>query len=214
MTQLSELNEELNSLKQQIERSKKDRKAKLEQEKSALEEQIRLSNSRLQSLKQQLEAESQRLNQELSAKVQQITDEALLEVKQMQQRIDSLNQQKGSELVQLEQQRMQSLQDRKVDTATLTGLETKISQLKAEEKAAEQAEQTVKDYQRWLDHEWFRYDGLIGKAQDFEVQQQHQQSQYEAEMAQSQQRRDALKEELKQINIKLRKFNKGNRNYQ
>jgi hypothetical protein len=206
--QLSQLNEELNSLKQQIERSKKERKAKLEKEKSILEEQIRLSNSRLQGFKQQLEADIQRLNQELSVKVQQITDEALMEVRQIQQRIDSLNQQKSSELVQLEQQRLQSLQDRKVDTATLTGLETKISQLKAEEKAAEQAEQTVKDYQRWLDHEWSRYDGLVGKARDYETRQQHQQSQYETEMAQSQQRRDALKKELELINSKLRKFTK------
>ncbi len=204
--QLSQLNEELNSLKQQIERSKKERKARLEQEKSALDEQISLSNSRLQSLKQQLETDIQRLNQELSVKVQQITDAALLEVAQIQQRIDSLNQQKDSELVQLEQQRLQSLQDRKVDTATLTGLETKISQLKAEEKAAEQAEQTVKDYQRWLDHEWSRYDGLVGKARDLGVQQQHQQSQYETEMAQSQQWRNALKKELELINSKLRKF--------
>ena len=47
---LSGLTEELNSLKQQIERSKKERKAKLEQEKSALEEQIKLSNSQLQEL--------------------------------------------------------------------------------------------------------------------------------------------------------------------
>ncbi len=207
-TQLSQLNEELNSLKQQIERSKKDRKAKLEQEKRVLEEQIRLSNSRLQTLKQQLEADIQRLHQELSVKVQQITDEALMEVGQIQQRIASLNQQKGSELVQLEQQRLQSLQDRKVDTATLTGLETKISKLKAEEKAAEQAEQTVKDYQRWLDHEWSRYDGLVRKARDFGAQQQHQQGQYEAEMAQYQQRRDALKKELELINSKLRNFTK------
>ena len=125
--QLNGLVGELSSLKQQIERSKKERKAKLEQEKSALEEQIRLSNSRLQSFKQQLETEIQRLNQELSVKVQQITDEAFLEVEQLQQRINNLNQQKGSELTQLEQQRLQSLQDRKVDTSTLTGLEAKIS---------------------------------------------------------------------------------------
>ena len=205
-TQLSQLNEELNSLKQQIERSKKDRKAKLEQEKSVLEEQIRLSNSRLQTLKQQLEADIQRLNKELSVKVQQITDEALLEVKHVQQRIDNLNQQKGSELAQLEEQRIQSLQHRKVDTATLKGLETKISQLKAEEKSAEQGEQTVKDYQRWLDHEWSRYDGLVVKARDTEAKQQQQQSQYETEQAQSQQRRKTLKEDLERINSKLRKF--------
>ena len=206
--QLNGLVEELNSLKQQIERSKKERKAKLEQEKSILEEQIRLSNSRLQSLKQQSATESQRLNQKLSAKVQQITDAALLEAKQIQQRIDNLNQQKGSELAQLEQQRMQSLQDGKVDTTTLSALETTIKHLKAELSLAEQAEQTVKDYQRWLDNEWSRYDGLVGKARDFEAQQQQQQDQYEAEMVQSQQRRDALKKELELINSKFRKFTK------
>ncbi|MDD5323225.1 MAG: ATP-binding protein [Methylococcales bacterium] len=206
--QLNGLVEELSSLKQQIERSRKERKARLEQEKSALEEQIRLSNSRLQSFKQQLEAEIQRLNQELSVKVQQITDNALLEVEQIQQCIDNLNQQKGSELTQLEQQRLQSLQDRKVDTATLIGLETKISQITAEKKAAEQAEQTVKDYQRWLDNEWSRYDGLVGKALDREGKRQQQQNQYEAEKAQTQQRRNTLKEELERINSKLRKFTK------
>ena len=206
--QLNGLTEELNSLKQQIERSKKERKAKLELEKNTLEEQIRLSNSQLQTLKQQLEAGIQRLNQELSIKIQQIADNALLEVKEMQQCIDNLNQQKGSELAQLEQQRLQSFQDRKVDTATLTDLETKIIQLKAELSAAEQAEQTVKDYQRWLDNEWSRYDGLVGKARDFEAKRQQQQSQFEAEKAQMQQRRSTFKKELEQINIKLQKLKK------
>ena len=127
---------------------------------------------------------------------------------QMQQLIANINRQKGSELLQLEQQRLQSLQDRKVDTATLTSLETTIKQLKTELSAAEQAEQTVKDYQRWLENEWSRYDTLVGKARDTEAKQQQQQSQYEAEQAQSQQRRNPLKEELERINSKLRKFTK------
>ena len=84
-----------------------------------------------------MEAEIQRLNQELTAKVQQIADDALLEVRDMQQLIANINQQKGSELLQLEQQRLQSLQDRKVDTATLTSLETAIKHLKTELSAAE-----------------------------------------------------------------------------
>ena len=191
--QLRQLTEELNSLKQQIERSKKERKTKLELEKIALEEQIRLSNSRLQTLKQQLDAEIQRLNQALTAKVKQIADEAVLEAKQIQQLIDKVNQQKGSELMQLEQQRLQSLQDRKVDTATLTGLETTIKQLKTELSAAEQAEQTVKDYQRWLENEWSRYDALVNKARDTEAKRQQQQNRYEAEKAQIQQQRNPLK---------------------
>jgi len=206
--QLHGLAEELNSLKQQIERSKRERKAKLELEKTAQEEQISLSNAHLKTLKQQLETGIQQLSQELAAKVQQITDNALLEVEQMQQRIDILNQQKGNELMQLEQQRLQSLRDRKVDTATLTDLETTINHLKAELSAAEQAEQTVKDYQRWLDNEWSRNNGLVGKARDYEAKWQQQQSLYEAEKTQAQQRRNTLKKELEQINSKLQKFNK------
>jgi chromosome segregation ATPase len=206
--QLRQLTEELDSLKQQIERSKKERKAKLELEKNALEEQIKLSNNQLHSFKQRLEAEIQRLNQALTAKVKQLADEAVLEAKQMQQLIDSVNQQKASELAQLEQQRLQSLQDRKIDTATLTGLETTIKHLKAELSTAEQAEQTVKDYQRWLDNEWSRYDGLVAKACDTEAKRQQQQSLYEAEKAQTQQRCNTLKEELERIKSKLRKFTK------
>ena len=206
--QLRQLTEELNSLKQQVERSKKERKTKLELEKIALEEQIKLSNSRLQTLKQQLDAEIQRLNQALTAKVKQIADEAALEAKQTQQLIDKVNQQKGSELTQLEQQRLQSLQDRKVDTTTLTSLETTIKQLKTELSAAELAEQTVKDYQRWLENEWSRYDALVNKARDTETKRQQQQNGYEAEKAQVQQQRNRLKEELERINTKLRKFAK------
>ncbi|MDO9049614.1 MAG: ATP-binding protein [Methylobacter sp.] len=207
-TQLNGLDEELNSLKQQIERSKKERKAKLELEKNTVDEQIKLSNNRLQTLKQQLETEIQQLNLALAAKIQQISDDALLQVEQMQQLINKVNQQKGSELAQLEQQRIQSLQDRKVDTATLKDLEAKIGQLEAEVKTAEQAEQLVKDYQRWLDKDWSLYDSLMVKARETEVKLKQQQTRYETETADMQQRRAALKKELELITAKLQKLDK------
>ena len=207
-TQLNGLNEELNSLKQQIERSKKERKAKLEQEKTNLDEQIKLSNSRLQAFKRQLETEIQRLNQELAAKIRQITEDALLQVEQMQQLINNVNQQKDSELAQLERQRIQSLQDRKVDTATLKDLETKIGQLADELKAAEQAEQLVKEYQRWLDKDWSLYDSQAVKARETEAELKQQQARYETETADMQQRRAALKKELEQIAAKLQRLDK------
>ncbi len=207
-TQLNGLDEELNSLKQQIERSKKERKAKLEQEKVTVEGQIGLSNNRLQTLKQQLETEIQQLNLALITKIQQISGDAFLQVEQIQRLIDKVNQQEGSELAQLEQQRIQSLQERKVDTATLKDLEAKIGQLENELKAAEQAGQLVKDYQRWLDKDWSLYDSLVVKARETEAKLKQQQNQYETEKADMQLRRDALKKQLEQITIKCQKLDK------
>ena len=204
--QFNRLHEELNSLKLQIERSKKERKATLELEKTALEEQIRLSKSQLQVQKQTLVVEVRQLKQELAGNVQQIDDNALLETQKLQRLIDNINQQKGCELAKLEQQRLQSLQDKKVDTAALIDLETKISQLESELAAAEQAQQTVTVYQRWLDNEWSRYDGLVVQARDYEVKQKQQQSLYEAEKTQSQLRARCVKKEIEQINFKQKKF--------
>ncbi|MDP3878066.1 MAG: ATP-binding protein [Methylobacter sp.] len=207
-TQLNELDKELNSLKQQIDRSKKERKAKLEQEKAAVEGQIGLSNNRLQTLKQQLESEIQQLNQALADKIRQLSADVLQHVEHMQQLINKVEQQKHDELAQLERQRIQSLQDRKVDTAALTDLESKIGQLANELKAAQQAEQWLKDYQRWLDKDWSLYDGLTVKVRETEAKQKQQQSQYEAEKAAMQLRRDAFKKELEQITVKVQKLNK------
>ncbi|MGR9013580.1 MAG: ATP-binding protein, partial [Gammaproteobacteria bacterium] len=207
-TRSNGLNEELHSLKLQIERSKKERKAQLEQEKNHLDEQISLSQKRLQALKQQLADDIQQVNQALADKIQQLADDASLQVEQIQQLINQLNQQQGNELAQLEQQRIQSLQDRKVDTATLTDLEAKISRLAAELKAAEQADQLVKDYQRWLDKDWSLYDGLVASVRETEAKLKQLQSRYETEKAEMQQRRTALKMDLEQISAKLKKLDK------
>jgi len=100
------------------------------------------------------------------------------------------------------------LQDRKIDTATLKDLEAKIGQLADELKAAEQAEQLVKDYQRWLDKDWSLYDSLVVKVRETAAKLKQQQTRYENETADMQLRRTALKKELEQITTKLQKLTK------
>jgi hypothetical protein len=207
-TRLNKLNEELSSLKQQIERSKREREAKLVQDKNTLEEQIKRSNAELQTLKQQLQADMARLNQELAAKSKQIDAEAAEASNKIQQLIVQLKEQEQKELAKLEQQRLHSLQERKVDTATLTALETSITRLKTEEQAAEAARLSVNDYQHWLDNDWSRYDDLTSQRQVCETQIQQQQCQYETEYAQSQQQRKVLNDELERIKGKLDKLGK------
>ena len=63
-------------------------------------------------------------------------------------------------------------------------------------KAAEQAEQLVKDYQRWLNKDWSSYDSLVVKARETETKLKQQQTQYETETTDMQLRRAALKKEL------------------
>ncbi|WP_051102359.1 ATP-binding protein [Methylovulum miyakonense] len=207
-TQLNKLTEELSSLKQQIERSKRERAAKLVQDKKTLEEQIKRCNSELQTLKQQLQADLTRLSQELDAKSNQIDAETATASNKIEQLIEQLKEQERTALEQLEQQRLHSLQERKVDTATLTALETSITRLKSEEKAAEAARLSVNDYQHWLENDWSRYDDLTNQRHVCETQIQQQQRQYETEYAQSQQQRKALNEGLERIKSKLDKLAK------
>ena len=206
--QTSKLSEELKSLKQQIVHSKKEREASLKAEQSALEGQIKESNSQAQMLKQHLEADLIRLTEELAAKNREIDADAAAASGKIQQQIAQVKQQEQTELAQLEQQRLHSLKERKVDTATLTALETSIQQLKAEEQAAEAARHSVSDYQRWLDNEWSRYENLSSQRRVCETQIQQQQSQYETEKNQHQQQRSQLNEELGRIKAKLDIFAK------
>lgn len=206
--QLNKLTEELHALKQQIERSKRDRAASLEVDKNALEEQIKLSNSQLQALKQGLQTELAQLSQALAEQLQQIDVDSRLEKQKIQQLIDQLQQQQHSELAQLEHQRLQSLHDRKVDTATLQALEASIGQLQAEEESAEDARHIVNDYQRWLAHEWSRHDSLSSQAQRHKTDIQQQQNQYHTEQSHNQQQRHTLNEALARLKTKLDKINK------
>jgi hypothetical protein len=207
-TQLKKLSDELLSLKQQIERSKKQRTAELEQEKQAVNLLISQTDAQLQLLKQQLNQELQALQQRLLTKTKQINVQAEQEIQQTLQQIAVLNQQKGQELAQLEQQRLSCLRERKIDTATLTALESKIAQLKADETAAEQAGGMVQDYQRWLDKDWSRYQDWLDQSNNARQQQQR----LDAALSQANnlylQQRKSLEAQLEQIKSALSKLDK------
>ncbi|NOT85746.1 MAG: ATP-binding protein, partial [Methylococcaceae bacterium] len=206
--QLQQLTEELNSLKQQIVRSKKERQALLAQEKMLLDTRIAASHTQLQGFKQQFEAALTQLNGERERQIQAITDAALVESQKIQQRIEDLQQQKNLELAQLAQQRLQSLQARSIDTDTLTAIETHIKQLQAEVAAAELAGQTVQAYQRWLAQDWSRYEALLVQCRALTAKRDVQQQQLEAEQRKTQQQRESLKIHWAQINARLQKINK------
>lgn len=206
--QLQQLTEELNSLKQQIERSKKERKALLAQEKTVLDARIAASNAQLQGFKQQFEASLKQLSGERDQQIQAVNEAALVETQKIQQRIKALQQQKNLELEQLAQQRLQSLKARRIDTDTLQAIEAHIKQLQADVAAAELAQQTVEAYQRWLAREWSRHATLQAQARTLAVQCSEQQQQLAAEQAQAQQQREHLKTVLERINSKHQKITK------
>jgi len=206
--QINKLNEELQSLKQQIIGSKREREASLKAEQLALEEHIKQNKTQLQTLNKQLQVDLERLSEELAAEVCQIDADNASVSGKIQQQIDQVKQAEQTQLAQLEQQRLHSLQARKVDTTTLTALESSIRQLKAEVQAAEAARNSVNNYRRWLDNDWVRYEDLLAQCQAYENQIQNQQNLYEAEKNQYQQQRSRLNEELERIKTKLDKMNK------
>lgn len=206
--QTSKLNEELASLKQQIVRSKKEREVSLKAEQRVLEGRITESNTHAQTLKQQLQTDLTRLSDQLAAENRDIAADTTAAIGKIHQQMTQLKQQEQTQLAQLEQQRLHSLQERKVDTATLTVLESNIKQLQAEAEAAEAARLTVSDYQRWLDNDWVRYEGLLSQGQAYQNQLQLQQNQYETEKNQHLQQRSRLNEELERIKTQLDKMAK------
>ena len=207
-TQLEKLGDELLSLKQQIDHSRKNRKQELEQQKKALNTQIGQSKTRLAELKQQLQSELGGLKQILTDRIRQIGSNTDKEINQVQQLIDQINQQQGQELAQLDQQRLNSLQERKIDTTTLVNLETKIENLKSERAAAEKAGVVAQDYQRWFKKEWSQYPNWVEKIRDYTHQQQRLEAQLEKEQNQYQRQRRTLKDESQRINHGNRKFDK------
>lgn len=206
--QITGLNEELASLKLQIERSKKQRKTELVQQQQVLDERIQLSNTQLQQLKAQLNAELRQLSLAHATTLQQLDHTAAAASAHQQTQIEQLKQQQQSELAALEQQRLHSLRERKIDTATLTGLENAIKQLRVGISLAEQAELTVKDYQRWLERDWSRYEGLLKRSLAAHAQLAHAQNQYETEQQHYQQQRHALKQTLERVQAQLHKLGK------
>lgn len=171
-TQLNKLTEELNSLKQQIERSKKDKKSRLVQQKKELQEQIKQTESQLTELKQQLKTEIERLNQQLLSNIHAIEQDADQQIKKIKESMDELEKLKTQELAQLQAHRLKSLAERKIDPETVTDLEAKIKSLKSEHLKAQNAGQEVEKYQRWLDINWSQYSTWQEKKQQYLQQQQ------------------------------------------
>ncbi|NOR69582.1 MAG: ATP-binding protein [Methylomarinum sp.] len=166
-TKLNKLRDELYSLKQQIERSKKDKKNILVQQKKELDEQIKQTESKLNHLKQQLKTDLDRFNNELALNIRTLTTVVSQQIKNSNESIDDLDKLKIKELTQLETHRLKSLAERKVDPETVTDLEAKIESLKSELIKAQKAGQEVEKYQRWLDINWSQYSKRQEKSREF-----------------------------------------------
>lgn len=208
ITRLQTLKEELSSLKLQIVRSKKEREQQLKQKHQEVSEQIKQNNNNLSRIQQQLKEDLRVLEQSLAEKIANYTQLADHEQAIADKELRRLNDLKANELAELNQQRLQSMRERKVDTATLTALETKISQLKEELSEAENAEALVAQYQRWLDVEWGRYQSVSSELDTYKATEQQQGQQYEALYTTYQQQRKTLDEQLEQIKNGLKKVEK------
>ena len=207
-TQLETLKEELDSLKQQITRSKKERAEHLQQQRMSINAQIQSNNSQLAQLKQQLATETEAIAQVLNEKIALARSQAEQAEAQADSDINRLSTQKADELAELKQQRLQSMQERKIDTTTLTALENKIQSLNDAQNEAENAEQIVHQYQRWLAVDWSRYDELNNQNNELKSKLQQQQQQYEVLLAQYQQERAAQEEQLTQLQAGIKQYEK------
>ncbi len=205
---LQTVKEELGSLKLQIVRSKKEREQRLKQQRTEVNEQIKQNNLQLAALQQQVKDEVRVLTQALAEKIAEFTHQAEHDRTIADQEINRLKEQKANELAALKQQRLQSMRERKVDTATLTALELKVHALKQELAEAENAEQLVSQYQRWLDVEWLRYDAIQSDLVICAATEQQQNQQYEVLHATYQQQRKSLDEHLEQIKTSIKRYDK------
>ena len=165
--QLRNLTGELNSLKQQIERSKKDKKILLLQQKKTLDEVLEQSNSQLSHLKQQLQKEIDHLSQQLSETILSIKSDITEQINNIEDSINELDKRKTQELSQLEVHRLKSLADKKIDPETVTDSEAKIKSLKLELLNGQNAGQEVEEYQRWLKVNWSQYSNWQEKYREF-----------------------------------------------
>lgn len=194
---------ELTSLNQQIEKSKKHRRLAFEEQHKDVSDQIAEQKQQLQTIRTTLASQLTELQSRLSAAQRDIEQRGQQQIQGLQQQISQLQQQQKTDLAQLEQQRLRSLQERGIDTVTLTELENTIAQLKREQQQAETAVQIVKDYQRWLGQEWGRYGGLVDAISRDELLQQQQTQDYQTAKTKHTHQQQALEAQNKQINAAL-----------
>ncbi len=208
-TQLNKLTDEHNSLKQQIERSKKDKKSRLVQQKKELQEQIKRSQSQLDSLKKQLQTEIEHLNQQLLSNIQAIEQDNAQQIKKIKASIDELEKLRTQELAQLQVHRLKSLEERKIDPETVTDLEAKIKSLKSECLKAQNAGQEVEKYQRWLDINWSQYSTWQEKQQQYLQQQQGTEAQLKNSKNDYLQQRKKIEQTVDKAQQRIRQLDKS-----
>jgi hypothetical protein len=194
--QLSRLEDELASLKQQIEQSRKQRKTALQQQKQTLDTKIKQYQQQLATTKTQHKSALTALQQDLEARLRKIDSDAERDIQQTQSQIDSLTQQKRQALSELDEQRLNSLRERHVDTVMLTRLEANITQLQAELSAAEKAGEILHDYQRWLDKDWPRHSHWLDQIRDAGQKQQRLTCQLQQCLTDYQSQREVLENTL------------------
>lgn len=195
---LGQLASELLSLKQQILASQQARHAELVKQTQALEAKLKQQAEYAQTLRQKRETEISGLENNLRQQIADLEQTATDEIGKVQVNQNQLAEQKAEVLAQLEHQRLQSLQERKIDTKTLTALEARIKQLAIELDAAQKAGQVVKDYQRWLENEWSRHLALQQQRSTATSQQTALQHQLTAEKQRADQQRKSLESEIEQ----------------
>ena len=207
-TRLKTLREELDSLKLQIARSKKERGQQLKQQHSEVSQTIKQNNTELARVQQQLKQDLRDLTQSLAEKTEHYTHSADEEQAVADKELSHLKDLKANELAELNQQRLQSMRERKVDTATLTALESKIGTLQQTLNEAEQAEVLVTQYQRWLESEWARYQSVLSELDRYKATEQQQNQQYDTLYASYQQQRKTLDEQLEKNKTSIKKAEK------
>ncbi|MEY4209787.1 MAG: hypothetical protein RLZ92_165, partial [Pseudomonadota bacterium] len=195
---LGQLASELLSLKQQILASQQARHAELVKQTQALEAKLKQQAEYAQTLRQKRETEISGLENNLRQQIADLEQTATDEIGKVQVNQNQLAEQKAEVLAQLEHQRLQSLQERKIDTKTLTALEARIKQSAIELDAAQKAGQVVKDYQRWLENEWSRHLALQQQRSTATSQQTALQHQLTAEKQRADQQRKSLESEIEQ----------------
>ena len=203
---LAQLASELVSLKQQMLSSQQARQAELLKQAQALEAKLKQQAEFSQSLKLKRETEISRLVTTLTLQIADLEQMATDEIGKVQVNQADLAEEKAELLAQLDIQRLQSLQDRKIDTKTLTALELRIKQLASELDAAQKAGQVVKDHQRWLEHEWCRYSQLQQQRTTATTQQATLQHQLTTEKQRTDLQRKTLESEIEQQSKTINKL--------
>ncbi|WAR46018.1 ATP-binding protein [Methylomonas rapida] len=205
-TSLKGIQNELASLKLQIENSKRQRGQQLQSEKIAVEQTLADTKRQLEGLKRQLQDDEKQLAVELETVITRIKQTAEQQVEHVRQDIASLNSQEQQALQQLEQQRINSLKTRQIDVDALQQLEVRIDTLKKQLQTAKTAAETVSEYRRWEQLHWSGYAQLCSAARELTAELRQTEAQFAAAKQRYQQCSSELKAEQGRLITALQKL--------